>query len=198
METYKTIEPKGWQNHPGNMAAMAVSNLCLPSIVQVIKSTGFFRGLYTPQELDAKSIQVHATHIDTLCMYMCVIVYMFGVRGYRLYTVPQTIYFLCRTRIQRLLSCRRHWTHFVSCIHCIHMGIPYSREKMWGPNFILFILSLSERKFNTRNVHYDGVFSCVKWTERKLTHESPGDKTERNLDPMKISLYIYGTHKGMF
>ena len=148
METYKTIEPKGWQNHPGNMAAMAVSNLCLPSIVQVIKSTGFFRGLYTPQELDAKSIQVHATHIDTLCMYMCVIVYMFGVRGYRLYTVPQTIYFLCRTRIQRLLSCRRHWTHFVSCIHCIHMGIPYSREKMWGPNFILFILSLSERKFN--------------------------------------------------
>lgn len=130
VETYKAIEPKGWQNHPGNMAAMAVSNMCLPSIVQVIKSTGFFRGLYTPQELDAKSIQVHTTHIDTLCMYMCVIVYMFGVRGYRLYTVLQTIYFLCRTRIQRLLSCRRHWTHFVSCIHCIHMGMLYSGKNI--------------------------------------------------------------------
>jgi len=78
METYKTIEPKGWQNHPGNMAAMAVSNVCLPSIVQVIKSTGFFRGLYTPQELDAKSIQVHTTHIDTLCMYMCVMYICLG------------------------------------------------------------------------------------------------------------------------
>jgi len=74
METYKAIEPKGWQNHPGNMAAMAISNMCLPSIVQVIKSTGFFRGLYTPQELDAKSIQDKDSKIaflqkalDTLC-----------------------------------------------------------------------------------------------------------------------------------
>ena len=46
--------------------------------------------------------------------------------------------------------------------------ILYSGNFLWGPNFIQFILSLSERKFNTRNVHFDGrVFLC-KWTERKL------------------------------
>ena len=31
--------------------------------------------------------------------------------------------------------------------------LPYSGKYSWGPNFIL---SLSERKFNTRNVRYDG------------------------------------------
>jgi len=43
-------------------------------ISEVIKSTGFFRGLYTPQELDAKSIQDKDSKIaflqkalDTLC-----------------------------------------------------------------------------------------------------------------------------------
>jgi len=37
------------------------------------------------------------------------------------------------------------------------------------PNFILFVLSLSEGKFNTRNVRYDGrVFLC-KMTEQKLS-----------------------------
>ena len=40
--------------------------------MQVIKSTGFFRGLYTPQELDAKSIQVCITHRDMLHVYMYV------------------------------------------------------------------------------------------------------------------------------
>jgi len=49
-----------------------------------------------------------------------------------------------------------------------HSHIPYGGKYLWGPNFVLFILSLSERKFNTRNVRYNGVFSYVKWTERKL------------------------------
>ena len=35
--------------------------------LQVMKSTGFFRGLYTSQELDAKSIQVH-TYM--MCVYV--------------------------------------------------------------------------------------------------------------------------------
>ena len=35
-----------------------------------------------------------------------------------------------------------------------------------------------------------GVFSCVKWTERKLNTRIAGDSTERNLDPTKISCYM--------
>jgi len=40
---------------------------------------------------------------------------------------------------------------------------PYNKKFIWGPNFIV---SLSERKFNTRNVCYDG---HVKWT-MKIKH----------------------------
>jgi len=32
----------------------------------------------------------------------------------------------------------------------------YSEKFSWGPNFILFVLSLSEQNFNTQNIHYDG------------------------------------------
>ena len=50
---------------------------------------------------------------------------------------------------------------------------PYSRKFSWGPYFILFILSLSEWKFNTRNVCYDGcVFLCkMDWTKIKHTNQ---------------------------
>ena len=48
--------------------------------------------------------------------------------------------------------------------------LPYSGKYLWGPNFILFVLSLSERKFNTRNVRYDGrVFLC-KMDRTKIKH----------------------------
>lgn len=48
--------------------------------LQVMKSTGFFRGLYTSQELDAKSIQVRA-------YMMCVST--FHIRGACLMTTLQ-------------------------------------------------------------------------------------------------------------
>ena len=42
--------------------------------------------------------------------------------------------------------------------HCL---VLYSGKYSWGPNFVLFILSLLERKFNTQNAYYDGrVFLC--------------------------------------
>jgi len=49
--------------------------------------------------------------------------------------------------------------------------LPYSRGKYsWGPNFILFVFSLSERKFNTQNMRYDGrVFLC-KMDRTKIKH----------------------------
>jgi len=40
----------------------------------------------------------------------------------------------------------------------------------WGPNFVLFILSLSERKFNTRNIRYDGCFFLCKMDRMKVKH----------------------------
>ena len=47
-------------------------------------------------------------------------------------------------------------------------SVPYSRKFSSGPNFVLFVLSLSEWKLNTQNIRYDGHCFCVKWTERKL------------------------------
>jgi len=44
----------------------------------------------------------------------------------------------------------------ISCEVPSPKQLPYSGKFLWGPNFILFILSLSERKFNTQNVCYDG------------------------------------------
>jgi len=56
------------------------------------------------------------------------------------------------------------------CWLCKSM-IPYSKKYSWGPHFVLFILSLSEWKFNTRNVHYDGcVFPC-KMDRTKITNQ---------------------------
>jgi len=46
----------------------------------------------------------------------------------------------------------------------------YSGKYSWGPNFILFVLSLSEQKFNTQDVRYDGrVFLC-KMDRTKIKH----------------------------
>ena len=48
--------------------------------------------------------------------------------------------------------------------------VRYSGKFSWGPNFVLFILSLSEWKFNTWNVRYDGrVFLC-KMDRTKIKH----------------------------
>jgi len=41
---------------------------------------------------------------------------------------------------------------------------------LWGPKFILFILSLSERKFNTQNVSYDGHAFLCKIDRKKIKH----------------------------
>ena len=50
------------------------------------------------------------------------------------------------------------------------VNIPYSGKYSWGPNFILFVLSLSEWKFNTWNVRYDGrVFLC-RMDRTKIKH----------------------------
>ena len=51
--TISTVFPQGW-------SVFACVDL------QVMKSTGFFRGLYTSQELDAKSIQV-CTYMMCVC-----------------------------------------------------------------------------------------------------------------------------------
>jgi len=48
--------------------------------------------------------------------------------------------------------------------------ILYNGKCSWGPIFILFLLSLSERKFNTWNVRYNGrVFLC-KMDRTKAKH----------------------------
>ena len=48
--------------------------------------------------------------------------------------------------------------------------VPYSGKYLWGPNFVLFVLSLSEQKFNTRNVHYDGRVLLCKMDRMKIKH----------------------------
>jgi len=46
----------------------------------------------------------------------------------------------------------------------------HSGKFSWGQNFILFILNLSEQKFNTQNIRYDGrVFLC-KMDRLKIKH----------------------------
>jgi len=49
-----------------------------------------------------------------------------------------------------------------------HIELLYSRKYSWGPNFVLFVLSLSERNLTHETYVMMDVFSCVKWTERKL------------------------------
>jgi len=46
--------------------------------------------------------------------------------------------------------------------------LPYSGKFSSGPNSILFVLSLSERKLNTRNVRYDGCVFLCKMDRTKL------------------------------
>ena len=50
-------------------AASLTVEVLLLVCLQVMKSTGFFRGLYTSQELDAKSIQVRV-HVCP-CLSVC-------------------------------------------------------------------------------------------------------------------------------
>ena len=49
-------------------------------------------------------------------------------------------------------------------------SVQYSRRFLSGPNFVLFILSLSERKLNTRNVRYDGCVFLFKMDRTKIKH----------------------------
>ena len=65
----------------------------------------------------------------------------------------------------------------------------YSGKFSWGPNFVLFVLSLSQRKFNTWNLCYDGhVFLC-KMDRMKIKHTNQLEIAQRNLNlnPTKIS-----------
>ena len=62
------------------------------------------------------------------------------------------------------------WMEFLHIAIIRVRSILYSGKYSWGPNFVLFVLSLSERKFNTRNVHYGGhVFLC-KMDRTKIKH----------------------------
>jgi len=66
-------------------------------------------------------------------------------------------YFWCRLSFKQ--ECFYTFKLLLFC-YC-NVYIPYSRKFLSGPNFVLIILSLSERNFNTRNVRYDGhVFLC--------------------------------------
>ena len=67
--------------------------------------------------------------------------------------------------------------------------LPYSGKYLWGRNFVLFILNLSERKFNTWNMDYDGCVFLCKMDKTKIKHELAGDSTGQNLDFTKISWY---------
>ena len=49
-----------------------------------------------------------------------------------------------------------------------HTTLPYSGKYSVGPNVVLFVLSLSGRKLTHETYIMMGVFSCLKWTERKL------------------------------
>jgi len=65
----------------------------------------------------------------------------------------------------------------------------YSGKYSWGPNFILFILSLSEQKCNTQNIMlwYDGrVFLC-KMDRTKIKHTNQLERAQNEIwDPRKF------------
>jgi len=92
------------------------------------------------------------------------------------------------------LGTRIEKNHVIPHITLLCLGIaytvPYSGKYSWDPNFVLFVLSLSERKFNTRNVHYDGrVFLC-KMDRTKTKHTNQLEIAQNEiLDPTKISRY---------
>ena len=48
--------------------------------------------------------------------------------------------------------------------------MPCSRKFTWGPNFVLFVLSLSEWKFNTWNIHCGGRIFLCKMVRTKIKH----------------------------
>ena len=75
----------------------------------------------------------------------------------------------------------------ISCKSCT--GLPYSGKYWWGPNFVLFVLSLSEQKLNTQTIHYDGVFSCVM-DRTKIKHTNQLEIAQNEIwTPRNFPLY---------
>ena len=56
-----------------------------------------------------------------------------------------------------------------------YVQIPYSGKYLWGQNFVLFVLSLSEQKFNTQN---DGCVFLCKMDRTKIKHTNQLEITD--------------------
>jgi len=94
----------------------------------------------------------------------------------------------------------------VTSVHAIHLPvtsaiiamyhISYSGKYLWGPNFVLFVLSLSEWKFNTQNVGYDGrVFLC-KMDRTKIKHTNQLEIAQNEIwTPWKFPAIQYTAHQ---
>ena len=59
-----------------------------------------------------------------------------------------------------------------------------------GSKFVLFILSLSERKFNTRIIRYDGLVFLCKMDRMKIKHTNQLEIAQNEIwTPRKIARY---------
>ena len=56
-----------------------------------------------------------------------------------------------------------------------YVQISYSGKYLWDPNFVLFVLSLSEQKFNTQN---DGCVLLCKMDRTKIKHTNQLEITD--------------------
>ena len=68
-------------------------------------------------------------------------------------------------------------------------NILYSGKFSWGPYFVLFVLSLSERIFNTPNVCYDGCVFLCKIDRTKIKHMDQLEIAQKNFGPHENSRY---------
>jgi len=75
----------------------------------------------------------------------------------------------------------------ISCKSCT--GLPYSGKYWWGPNFVLFVLSLSEQNLTHETYIMMGMFSCVM-DRTKIKHTNQLEIVQNEIwTPRNFPLY---------
>ena len=76
--------------------------------------------------------------------------------------------------------------------------VSFSGKYSRGPNFVLFVLSLSEQKFNMRNVRHDGrVFLC-KIDRTKIKHTTRLEIAQNEIWTPQKKFLLYGIPLGIY
>ena len=189
MSQHQLIHFKGWER-PWLCREYRICTLSAVYVFPRVTPEGIHKTVLRVQITYTLEAIIHPTCTTVHCYLSFLHVHSFehhSCHGALRYTrVDNTLASEVPLRVCGLWQTPTHYRH----------TLLYSGKFSWGPNFILFVLSLSEQKFNTRNVHYDGhVFLC-KMDRTKTKHTNQLEIAQNEIwTPTKISRYtvLYNT-----